>query len=200
MKKLVLLAAVVGGAFAANASYLLWQVNSADVAGGTPSYLGDGRINAAVVYQVAADADAIAAFNSNKDNPIDGATAITSHLYNNNTIDTSSTGGAVGIMPSGVSFYADLGDISAGSQYAYYIELVNYNTTTHETYVHARSDAVSYADLAGNITSDLSVVTIANVTPWHGANYTAVPEPTSALMMLLGAAMLGLRRKKGSVA
>ena len=34
------------------------------------------------------------------------------------------------------------------------------------------------------------------MTAWVGSNYSAVPEPTSGLLMLMGFAMLGLKRKK----
>lgn len=192
MKKLLLMAAVVGGVFAANASYLIWQVNSSD------GSAIDGW-NAAIVYEVAGGAAGAAAWNSSKIDPMSGANPVTdNYLVNGTTIGNSSIGSVVATMPAGVSVAAD---ITGGDGYAYYIELVNYDFGSGTVnYVHARSDAVSYANLNSSITDSLSITTIANVTPWHGGGYSAVPEPTSGLMLLLGAAMLGLRRKNRSVA
>lgn len=53
----------------------------------------------------------------------------------------------------------------------------------------------TYADLAsqGYITDELLPVAQAKV--WHGGTYT-VPEPTSGFLMMVGLALLGLKRRK----
>ena len=192
MKKALLLTTVFALACSAKASYLIWQVNSSD------GSAIDGW-NAAILYQVAGGAGSISTWNNNKIDPMSGANSVANnYLVNGTTIDNSSIGSVVATMPAGVSVAAA---ITGGSAYAYYIELVNYDFDSDTVnYVHARSDAVSYANLNSSITDSLSITTIANVTPWHGGGYSAVPEPTSGLMLLLGAAMLGLRRKNRSVA
>ena len=196
MKKLLLMAIVAGGVFAANASYLIWQVNGSDAS--TAAY---GDWNAAMVYKVSGLSDsAIATWNANankeKDTALTGATLVEV----NKSAENFSTdyGSAVATMPKGMSAAADIATVTG---YAYYIELVNYDFSNDKVnYVYARSDAVAYSALSGSITDSLSTATIANVSPWHGGGYSAVPEPTSGLMLLLGAAMLGLRRKNRSVA
>ena len=195
MKKTLLLTMVLALAFSAKASYLIWQVNSSDASS------IDGW-NAAIVYEVSgATSESITAWNGNKIDPMSGANAVgDNHLVTGTTLG-SNIGSPVATMPAGVSVAADITDISGGNGYAYYIELVNYDFSANTiNRVYARSDAQSYTSLSGSITDSLSITTIANVTPWHGGNYSAVPEPTSGLMLLLGAAMLGLRRKNRSVA
>jgi len=112
--------------------------------------------------------------------------------------DNTLLGSAVNLSEEdGVSFteqqYADLtilGD--AISSYSYYIELVNSSGNlvgyTQQT----------YAQLSGSIAAvdSLSEIATVNPTVWHGASSYNAPEPTSGLLMMLGAAMLGLRRKQ----
>ena len=191
MKKLFLFAIAIGLACSARASYLIWQVNDSDsdVSGW----------NAAMLYQVSGTTSAsIDEWNANKLNAMEGATLVASNFQvTGTTIGSTDLGSAVGTMPPGVSAAASI--IGTGDGYAYYIELVNYDFDNDEVkYVHARSDAVSYAAMSGSITDSLSVTTIANIAPWHGTPFTAVPEPTSGLLMLFGAAMLGLKRKNRS--
>ena len=89
---------------------------------------------------------------------------------------------------------ADLSGITGGdanSQY-YFIELYN-----GENLVGYTSTGLGGNDLSNYIKewSDLSNMT-QSMTGWGGAQFTAVPEPTSGMLMLLGMALLGLRRKK----
>ncbi|MGN0846930.1 MAG: hypothetical protein ACI4RA_06045, partial [Kiritimatiellia bacterium] len=73
-------------------------------------------------------------------------------------------------------------DVAAGgAAYSFYIELVG------ETGVVAKSDfiTVEYAKLQGFISTGAQP---ANT--WNGGHFTAVPEPTSGLLMLLGLAGL----------
>ena len=83
-------------------------------------------------------------------------------------------------------------------EYAFVLELVN-----DALIVQGATDPVSYdsLDKAGKIVKDYS--TFNQITPLNystynaGANTTAdVPEPTSGLLMLLGASLLALRRRQ----
>lgn len=79
-----------------------------------------------------------------------------------------------------------------GDNYSFYVELANYNEGAYDTV--ARSESVSYAQLGAFMTSSLSDIAQAQV--WHASNYSAAPEPTSALLMMMGVAFLGLKRRK----
>lgn len=77
-----------------------------------------------------------------------------------------------------------------GSGSTFYIELFNDNR------VVARSDALNYSALESYITSSMLQTPRE---PWTSAGTTFtsnVPEPSSALLMLLGCAGLALKRKK----
>lgn len=77
--------------------------------------------------------------------------------------------------------------------YSFYVELANYNGGKYDTV--ARSDTMSYDQLSGFMqTSELSAVPQAAV--WHAGGYSAAPEPTSALLVMMGVAFLGLKRRK----
>lgn len=85
----------------------------------------------------------------------------------------------------------DISNLNSGS---FYIELGNYNNGNFEAVAH--SEMITYADTAQYRTSFQTAV--ASMQAWSGANFTpgAVPEPTSGLMVLIGTALLGLKRRR----
>lgn len=84
-----------------------------------------------------------------------------------------------------VGFYAALGQALAG--HSYVIEIFNGDNSVMTT------ESISYgaANAAGNIVN-LSAGQGLVFTPWMAP----APEPNSALLLLLGCAVLGLKRKK----
>ena len=90
-------------------------------------------------------------------------------------------------------------DITSYSEgYSFYIELVNYSDTTTGTYTSQgamSSQTFTYSELSGAMSS--GALSVAGMTAvWTGTTVQATPEPTSGLLMLMGFAMLGLKRKK----
>ena len=103
-------------------------------------------------------------------------------------IDTLTT------IPGGM--VSDLGTYS-GSSYNYYIELYNYNSATGESSDSVNGGSFAYSELANKGVLLSSWTAFANVTTaWNGTKAVATPEPTSGLLLLMGFAMLGLKRKK----
>lgn len=85
----------------------------------------------------------------------------------------------------GLGFYAGLGAALAGNSYV--IEIFNGDNSVMTT----ESISYSAANAAGNIVN-LSAGQGLEFTPWMAP----APEPNSALLLLLGCAVLGLKRKK----
>lgn len=168
MKKLILVGAIIASAVTANASYLYWQLDNADVADEIKALdYGYARI--------------VATSNTQTPSPVTQM----AQLDNKE-------------MQAWQTF--NLGQLGGdGSSYSYYIELGTYSGSTFSAV--AQSETQTYSQIATTAiqpTATLSPSAAVNVSTWHAGNFRAVPEPTSAILMLFGAAMLGLKRKNRS--
>lgn len=110
------------------------------------------------------------------------------------TTGTGSTGGTwlqkaeIGQQASiNVSSYKD-------GSYSFYVEIVNY-VDGSATNTGISQAPTSYADLAEKHSIIETALDVPIVNVWHGGT-VAAPEPTSGLLMLLGVAALGLKRRK----
>ena len=78
------------------------------------------------------------------------------------------------------------------------IELVNLEGD--EWIPYAQSERVDYLELVANgsisVFGDNGKPTFILMTPWSGGDFTPIPEPNAALLMMLGGSALALRRKQ----
>ena len=177
MKKAIVGFCIACAALSVNASYLYWQVENGDFTG--------EPYNSATLWVSVEGSEYTVAGN------VAYVQGGESHAYNSSH-DT--------VTPStGIGYVANIGGDYASSTYSYYVELAN-NTHTVARSATVTSEADAHQAYISAAELSVSLPNLANVTPFHTTSYTAVPEPTSAILMLFGAAMLGLKRKNRSIA
>ena len=87
------------------------------------------------------------------------------------------------------------GDYSAGTpEYSFIVELGNIDSSDNWTTV-ATSAAATYSSL-GNYIHQTFDINPGQIAVWSPSMFTAVPEPSSGLLTLIGFAFLALRRKR----
>lgn len=174
MKKIIVLLGIGVVSFSVQASYLFWQIDSEDLAGKVTPYATkiETPWDKATLYAV----DSEGTKYSLKEWVVENANEDETNPYDGFTAGKS----------------INLGDYySAG--YSYYVEMVNSEAPEKGVIGYTQQ---TYAQLAGFVTDqEFTPETIPAAQIWHGGSYNA-PEPTSAMLMMLGVAALGLRRKQ----
>lgn len=101
----------------------------------------------------------------------------------------SSGGEATRIAGAPIDYFSSS---NIGNYESFYVELLN---ASNETIGLSVDDNATYANLVSNGMISTDKLSEGAMAVWHPASY-AVPEPTSAMMMMLGIAFLGLKRRK----
>ena len=121
----------------------------------------------------------------------DGATYLDIHTAPNGG---SEVGSSVGMEVA--NFHGDFGNTpyyvslatAAGQNWTYFVELYN------DGAIFAYSEGLPYSEAGIATFSGIGVPS-----KWSVASFAAVPEPNSALLLLIGCAALALRRRKQAV-
>lgn len=186
MKKLFLIFGVLLASLTVNASYLLWQIE--DYTAGEDE--SDWDAVAVYLYDTH---DKKVLYDAGRLNIYAGGQSVPGNvLYAGGDKETLLN----------QTYAADWSDDYTAEGYTYYVEYYKYETnasvdfTTDKKVAGGISTATELYDSAGSV-ADLP--SSAWATPLD-TTYTTVtvPEPTSGLMLLFGAAMLGLKRKNRS--
>lgn len=93
------------------------------------------------------------------------------------------------------SYQVNLGQLDNASSYSYYIEIVKYATAGSTAwYGVAKSETMKYQDMVNaNYIGDIAAPSA--LVPWTGGSFSA-PEPSSAMLVLVGMALMALKRKR----
>lgn len=188
MKTVLVAGFAMMAAMAAQASYLYWQVDTS-----SDSVVGQSLATALANYNAKWDPQQKQADVTISD--ISGA-----RLVRVDTTATVQTPVVLDAMPMadfnpqvGHDVFIDTSYI--GGNYAYYIEIVANDAQPYS--LVAVSKQMTYAELVtANAVYENSELKTPSLAAWTGGSFSAAPEPTSGLLLLIGAGLLGLKRKR----
>ena len=182
MKKIMIAVAVVAMATIANAAAVAWNSGTIYRAGDAAG--SDGA--KAAMNQVTAYLYALTAAEYTAAQSMDTATLYTTYSAKTATLTTNSKG-------NGAANISQTVDDASGMHYG----LILYVDTTNAN-LPAGKDAFVKAALATADVGGATTVTVGNMITSSAVSstWTAVPEPTSGLLMLVGLAGLALRRRR----
>lgn len=176
MKNFLIAGLVLLAATAAHASILYWQVNASDLTTAIQDYNDKWK----PATELTAD-------------NITGARLVQVSDGSESAVMAVSAGDFGAKQDYELPFDVD----AAGKNYSYYIEIISNASGSYSPV--AKSQMLTYADL---VALDPKVVYTGNemdipkMSVWTGGAYTAAPEPTSGLLVLIGVGLLGLKRKR----
>lgn len=171
MRKVILAMAVTGAlAGYAEDSYLYWMI-------------GDDGTDAAIEY----NAVQVRAFETAATGDSSGSYL---NLYYGNGAAVGDTLISKADATSGLALYAALA-ASSGPAFSYVVELFNDDVKV------GQSESIFFTEaMAQNfVATVMSTGTFPALASWSAGGFSPVPEPTSGVLVLLGAAVLSLRRK-----
>ena len=181
MKKLMMMAAVAMLGIAANAAACSWDVDTVYSFVG-PTAVSSDTATGYLTYFVNADAFSVAQATSAITGGDLAFLSDTTKAWAGDPLDDGfamgTAGDVWGISATVNGYLVILNADDIGNATYAYISGVESGTTT----AIGGNAQISFGDLDGSAS---------------GANWTAVPEPTSGLLMLLGMAGLALRRRRG---
>ena len=180
MKKLIMAIAVVVTAAAVQAASFDWKTSATGkiYGAGTTTLLASGT---AYIFDAAENSQ-----QSVLDAFVAGGAWTTGSLNNKSV--------AAGVIAGTNAEAFNYG--TAGNTYNFYVALVDGGNIFISDYVSADAKGVGYAQASFNLKNASQAAAMASSTFTAGGWYTAVPEPTSGLLLLLGMAGLALKRKR----
>lgn len=184
MKKIMIAVVTMAAAIATQAASINWATGTKVLAPESTAQAASGTLS---MYVWLVDATTYS------DTSVDSLW--TSYGSKLSTATSSRTGGAgksgVTVVTDGLSFS------TTEATYYYALTLLTYDGNkdgTVEYYV--ANKAQSYVNTAGTGNNISSLATVLGGSGTTAVSWTAVPEPTSGLLMLLGMAGLALKRKR----
>lgn len=189
MRKLLLGLAIAGMAVSAQANYMYWQV--------TDTIVADDDAGLKPIISQGTSGDYITRFRYG--NTAAGTSFENFSVYSDTDGDIIGTvGNPESLSPVNGAVKVDLTAIKADSTaYSYYVEVLKWDSANSVYTQVAVSDLKSYTDLSSNgyIGAEDNLIDIPSIKIWAGTSY-AVPEPTGGMLVMMGLAFLGLKRRR----
>jgi len=178
MKKLVIAFGIVMVAAASQASYLWFTVNNDDTGySNISSYLTSLK-EAGTISGIDDIYVGIVADNGTSKTTLYTDTPLTSEWQ-------------IAPAQANVDLSSLTGDLNS---YSFYVEIASSKAGVYNPVGTGASQTYTALNTAGYVSESMSEVPAVGV--WHSGGYKATPEPTSAMLMLLGVAGLALKRKQ----